>query len=101
MGVPTLTLPGETFASRHSASHMSNAGLNDGSCLLCMIHRNSESRKARIRGSLADLRAGLRVTGEGGARTVICFGSAAISERSCGPPGASGANERSSHAGRT
>ena len=27
MGVPTLTLPGETFASRHSASHMSNAGL--------------------------------------------------------------------------
>ena len=26
MGVPTLTLPGEIFASRHSASHMSNAG---------------------------------------------------------------------------
>lgn len=29
MGVPTLTLPGETFASRHSASHMSNVGLED------------------------------------------------------------------------
>lgn len=29
MGVPTLTLPGESFASRHSASHMSNAGLAD------------------------------------------------------------------------
>ena len=27
MGVPTITLPGEIFASRHSASHMSNAGL--------------------------------------------------------------------------
>jgi tetratricopeptide (TPR) repeat protein len=29
MGVPTVTLPGEIFASRHSASHMSNAGLGD------------------------------------------------------------------------
>jgi protein O-GlcNAc transferase len=26
MGVPTVTLPGEMFASRHSASHLSNAG---------------------------------------------------------------------------
>lgn len=29
MGVPTVTWPGEIFASRHSASHMSNAGLAD------------------------------------------------------------------------
>ena len=29
MAVPTVTVPGETFASRHSASHMSNAGLAD------------------------------------------------------------------------
>lgn len=29
MGVPTLTMPGEIFAARHSASHMSNAGLSD------------------------------------------------------------------------
>ena len=29
MGVPTVAVPGETFASRHSTSHMSNSGLND------------------------------------------------------------------------
>jgi len=29
MGVPTLTLPGEIFASRHSTSHLSNAGFAD------------------------------------------------------------------------
>ena len=29
MGVPTVTLPNETFASRHSMSHLSNVGLSD------------------------------------------------------------------------
>ncbi|MDA8048618.1 MAG: hypothetical protein M0002_01160 [Rhodospirillales bacterium] len=29
MGVPTLTLPGETFCSRHSLSHLCNVGLTD------------------------------------------------------------------------
>jgi predicted O-linked N-acetylglucosamine transferase (SPINDLY family) len=29
MGVPVVTCPGETFASRHSLSHMSNMGLTE------------------------------------------------------------------------
>ncbi len=29
MGVPVITCPGETFASRHSLSHLSNVGLTD------------------------------------------------------------------------
>jgi protein O-GlcNAc transferase len=29
MGVPTVAMPGETFASRHSMSHLSNSGLFD------------------------------------------------------------------------
>ena len=29
MGIPTVTLPGEIFASRHSLSHLSNVGLTD------------------------------------------------------------------------
>ena len=29
MGVPTVAMPGEIFASRHSMSHLSNAGLSD------------------------------------------------------------------------
>src|SRR5205085_7410401 len=28
MGVPVLTIPGETFAGRHSLTHLSNVGLN-------------------------------------------------------------------------
>ena len=29
MGVPTITMPGDFFAARHSLSHLSNAGLTD------------------------------------------------------------------------
>jgi predicted O-linked N-acetylglucosamine transferase (SPINDLY family) len=60
MGVPTLTVPGQTFASRHSASHMSNVGLADWVVddLNTYVARAVESAEAPM--PLAELRAGLR-----------------------------------------
>ncbi len=60
MGVPTVTLPGETFASRHSTSHLSNVGLAD------WVARDLEDyvalavAKASDLDGLANLRVGLR-----------------------------------------
>ncbi|SDH35064.1 tetratricopeptide repeat protein [Roseospirillum parvum] len=60
MGVPVVTLPGPTFASRHSLSHLANAGLGH------LAARDAEDF-ARIAAdlvgdpaALAELRAGLR-----------------------------------------
>ena len=60
MGVPTVTLPGETFASRHSLSHMSNAGLADW--VTGSVEEYIEMAVARAADipALAALRAGLR-----------------------------------------
>jgi predicted O-linked N-acetylglucosamine transferase (SPINDLY family) len=60
MGVPTVTLPGEIFASRHSLSHLSNVGLGD------WVARDEDDylalamHKAADLENLATLRAGLR-----------------------------------------
>ena len=60
MGVPAITCPGETFASRHSPSHLSNVGLTDtitsdvGEYVLTAIQLASDLPR------LAALRAGLR-----------------------------------------
>jgi len=60
MGVPTVTVPGESFASRHSASHLSNAGLAD------WVVADLDGYVARAVAAAADvaglarLRAGLR-----------------------------------------
>jgi protein O-GlcNAc transferase len=60
MGVPTITLPGEIFASRHSASHLSNVGLAD--LVTDSVDDYIEMAVARAADlpALAALRAGLR-----------------------------------------
>ena len=60
MGVPTVTLPGEIFASRHSASHMSNAGLPDWVAGSAGDYIAMAIAKAGDLDSLAQLRMGLR-----------------------------------------
>ena len=60
MGVPTLTLPGEIFASRHSASHMSNIGLSDWIATDLAHYADLAVTKSADLHALAALRAGLR-----------------------------------------
>jgi len=60
MGVPVVTLPGRTFASRHSASHLSVAGLaelvaRDADDYVAILGRLNADRRR-----LGDLRATLR-----------------------------------------
>ncbi len=60
MGVPTITLPGETFASRHATSHISNVGLADWVARDLSHYADLAVVKAADLGALASLRAGLR-----------------------------------------
>jgi predicted O-linked N-acetylglucosamine transferase (SPINDLY family) len=60
MGVPTVAVPGELFASRHSMSHLSNAGLSDWVALDILAYGDLAVSKASDIASLANLRAGLR-----------------------------------------
>jgi predicted O-linked N-acetylglucosamine transferase (SPINDLY family) len=60
MGVPTITLPGEIFASRHSASHMNNAGLPDWVTGSVESYIGMAVTRALDLDALAELRAGLR-----------------------------------------
>jgi predicted O-linked N-acetylglucosamine transferase (SPINDLY family) len=60
MGVPTVTLPGEIFASRHSMSHLSNAGLSDWVARDASDYVTLAAAKAADVPALAALRAGLR-----------------------------------------
>jgi predicted O-linked N-acetylglucosamine transferase (SPINDLY family) len=60
MGVPVVTYPGETFASRHSLSHLSNVGVTE---TVARSHRDYAEIAVRLAGDhahLSDLRAGLR-----------------------------------------
>nr|WP_294509851.1 tetratricopeptide repeat protein [uncultured Rhodopila sp.] len=60
MGVPTIALPGEIFASRHSASHLSNAGLADWVTGSVGTYIGMAVARAADIPALAELRAGLR-----------------------------------------
>jgi protein O-GlcNAc transferase len=60
MGVPTITLPGETFASRHALSHLSNVGLADWSVPDTETYIQMALARARDLPALASLRDGLR-----------------------------------------
>ena len=60
MGVPTVTLPGESFAARHSLSHLSNAGLTDWVAGDLPSYIAMAAARAADRDALAALRAGLR-----------------------------------------
>jgi predicted O-linked N-acetylglucosamine transferase (SPINDLY family) len=60
MGVPVVTLPGEIFAARHSASHLCNVGLDDWVAGGVAEYRAIARRWAADLRGLAGLRAGLR-----------------------------------------
>lgn len=60
MGVPTIALPGEFFAARHSLSHLSNAGLADWTARDEAHYIDMAVQRAAGLPALAVLRAGLR-----------------------------------------
>ncbi len=60
MGVPTVTLPGDSFSSRHSLSHLSNVGLDDWVARDLAEYEALAVAKAADLEALARLRAGLR-----------------------------------------
>ena len=60
MGVPVVTLPGETFASRHSTSHLCNVGLSDWVAGDLAEYREMAIARAKNVAALGELRRGLR-----------------------------------------
>ena len=60
MGVPVVTCPGETYASRHSLSHMSNIGMTDTIAQDFDDYLAKAISLANDLPRLAELRAGLR-----------------------------------------
>jgi protein O-GlcNAc transferase len=60
MGVPVIAMPGETFASRHSTSHLCNVGLPDWVAADVAGYQDMAVQRAGDLTALAALRGGLR-----------------------------------------
>lgn len=60
MGVPVITRPGHTFASRHAASHLTTVGLSDWVCEDLEAYKAKAIEWAGNLDGLAKLREGLR-----------------------------------------
>lgn len=60
MGVPVITRPGHTFASRHAASHLTTVGLSDWVCDDLEAYKAKAVEWAGNLDGLATLREGLR-----------------------------------------
>jgi predicted O-linked N-acetylglucosamine transferase (SPINDLY family) len=60
MGVPVMTCPGETFASRHSLSHLSNVGLTETIAADLVAYSDLAVAMAHDLTQLAELRGRLR-----------------------------------------
>jgi len=60
MGVPVISMVGETFAGRHSASHLRNVGLDDWVAEKAGEYLALAEKHSRDLGELAELRASLR-----------------------------------------
>jgi len=60
MGVPVVTLPGDTFAARHSLSHLSNLGLADLICDSAEAYAEKAVALAADAGALDALRQSIR-----------------------------------------
>jgi predicted O-linked N-acetylglucosamine transferase (SPINDLY family) len=71
MGVPVVTWPGETFASRHSLSHLSSVGLTETVAATPSEYVELALRLAADLPHLAAIRAGLR---DRMARSPLCDG---------------------------
>jgi predicted O-linked N-acetylglucosamine transferase (SPINDLY family) len=71
MGVPVITLPGATFASRHALSHLASVGLTELVAQDADDYVALAAGLARDRRRLADVRAGLR---DRVARSPLCDG---------------------------
>jgi predicted O-linked N-acetylglucosamine transferase (SPINDLY family) len=60
MGVPVISMLGETFAGRHSASHLRNVGLDDWVAETAEEYLALAEKHSRDLEKLAELRASLR-----------------------------------------